>query len=79
MSNNDQILDAMSKLESKLTRQIAVLQQDITYIRNWVSEVAEVGPDVTANREHLLKLERQQGRFDRRLEDVERKLAGMST
>jgi hypothetical protein len=75
---NEDILDAISKLESKLERKIAVLQQDVTYIRNLVSEVALVGPDVVANREHLLKLERQQGRFDLRFEEVERKIAGMS-
>jgi hypothetical protein len=78
--DEDKILDAITKLERKVDnsgRSLVMVQQDVREIRSLMSEIAEVGPDVEANRQHLLKLERQQGRFDLRLVEVERKIAGM--
>jgi hypothetical protein len=87
MPNDDAVLEVLGSIQqtqaehtqrfAELGRAVAMLQQDVTQIRSLVNEVALLGPDIIANREHLSKLEREQGRFDLRLEGVERKVAGM--
>ena len=67
------VLKAIEQKINGLDRKINMLQQDVTMIRTTMSEIAEVGPDVIANREHLLKLERNQGRLEARIEAVERR------
>jgi len=64
-------------LDDKVDRRFNVLEQEVKGLRSLIGEVVEMAPDVVANREHLLKLERKQEKFNLRLEDVERRVAGM--
>jgi chromosome segregation ATPase len=84
-----EVLDAIKALEEKLTgklddldhkfeRRLNILRQEVAELRPLLFEIAqEMRPDITANRHHLEKLEREQEKFNLRLENVERRIAGM--
>ncbi len=87
--SEETILNAIAALDEKLSRKIEdfrqevdrrfnILEQDVKGLRSLIGEVVEMAPDVIANRDHLQKLERKQDRFNLRLEEAERKIAGMA-
>jgi hypothetical protein len=62
-------------LDEKFDRRLNGLEQEVGGVRLVLTELVQtMKPDVEANRQHLLKLERKQDKFDLRLERVERKL-----
>ena len=84
--SEETILTAIHRLDEKLTgkienldRKFNILRQDVAELRPLLSEIAqEMRPDIAANRAHLEKLQREQEKFNLRLEDVERRVAGMA-
>jgi hypothetical protein len=75
--SEEAISQKIDNLSEKIDRKFNILQQEVREVRSLVTElVQDMKPDVEANREHLLKLERRQDRFNLRLEEVERKVAG---